>query len=86
VPSSAIIQVMTFSGGLSALMYGSMRLMTFAEEPPVAYTESAHSGQLIEDPVVVANIARSYDPDRAAALSPEASLAFIERLAEDYTS
>ncbi|WP_079102307.1 helix-turn-helix transcriptional regulator [Streptomyces sp. TP-A0356] len=81
----AIVQVMPFSGGLNPLLYGSMTLMTFAEEPPVVYTESAYSGQLIEDPAVVANNARSYDLARAAAMSPEASLAFIGRLAEDYT-
>ncbi|MFC3577719.1 helix-turn-helix domain-containing protein [Streptomyces yaanensis] len=81
----AIVQVMPFSGGLNPLLYGAMTVMTFAEEPTVAYTESAHSGQLIEDPAVVANIARSYDLARAAALSPEASLAFIGRVAEDYT-
>jgi len=81
----AIVQVMPFSGGVNPLMYGSVRLMTFAEEPCVAYTESPHSGQLIEDPAVVANIARSYDLARAAALSVEASLAFIGRLGEGFT-
>ena len=50
------------------------------------YTESAYSGQLIEDPAVVASTTKSYDLARAAALSPEASLAFIDALlAEDYT-
>ncbi|MER6123154.1 helix-turn-helix transcriptional regulator [Streptomyces sp. NPDC001795] len=81
----AIVQVMPFSGGLNPLLYGSMTLMSFAEEPPVVYTESAYSGQLIEDPAVVTNNARSYDLARAAAMSPEATLAFIGRLAEDYT-
>ncbi|MEU9291873.1 helix-turn-helix transcriptional regulator [Streptomyces sp. NPDC048275] len=81
----AIVQVMPFSGGVNPLLYGSMTLMTFVEEPPVVYTESAYSGQLIEDPAVVANFAKSYDLARAAALSPEASLAFIGRLGEGYT-
>ena len=81
----AVLQVMPFSSGMHPLMYGSMRLMTFVEEPAVAYTESAHSGQLIEDPAVVADIAKSYDLARAAALSPQASLEFIGRLTEDQT-
>ncbi|MXM68807.1 helix-turn-helix domain-containing protein [Streptomyces sp. HUCO-GS316] len=81
----AVIQVMPFSGGVNPLLYGTTTLMTFADEPPVAYTESAYSGQLIEDPTVVAGNAKSYDLARAAAMSPEASLAFIGRLTEDYT-
>ncbi|WP_405882240.1 helix-turn-helix domain-containing protein [Streptomyces sp. NBC_01136] len=81
----AIVQVMPFSGGVNPLLYGQMTLMAFAEEPPVAYTESAYSGQLIEDPALVTQIAQSYDLARAAAMSPEASLDFIGRLTEDYT-
>ncbi|WP_128379087.1 helix-turn-helix domain-containing protein [Streptomyces cavernae] len=81
----AILQVMPFSGGMNPLMYSSMRIMTFAEEPTLAYTETAHSGQLIDDPAVVQNILRSYDLARAAALSPEASLEFIGRLEGDHT-
>jgi hypothetical protein len=80
-----IVQIMTYEGGVNPLMYGAMTLMTFADEPTVAYTESAYSGQLIEDPAVVASIDKSYDLARAAALSPDASLDFIDRLAEDYT-
>ena len=57
----AVIQVLPFSAGMTPLMYGPMRVMTFAEEPSAAYTETAHTGQLIEDPTVVASIAKSYD-------------------------
>ncbi|MGW2720976.1 helix-turn-helix domain-containing protein [Streptomyces sp. NPDC001492] len=82
----AVIQVLPFSAGMTPLMYGPMRVMTFAEEPSAAYTETAHTGQLIEDPAVVASIAKSYDLARAAAMSPEASLGFVDRLlAEDFT-
>lgn len=82
----AVVQVMTFSAGVSPLLYGTTTLMTFTDEPPVVYTEGPYSGQLIEDPAVVASCAKSYDLARAAALSPEASLAFVEGLlAEDYS-
>jgi transcriptional regulator with XRE-family HTH domain len=83
----AVIQVMPFSAGENPLLYGMTTLMTFVDEPPVVYTESAYSGQLIEDPAVVASFTKSYDLARASALSPEASLAFVEGLlAEDYSS
>ncbi|QNP63712.1 helix-turn-helix domain-containing protein [Streptomyces genisteinicus] len=78
------VQVMPFVEGPHPLMYGTVLLMTFADAPPVAYTESAHSGQLIEEPGVVAKYRRSYDLARAAALSPKASLALIESAAKDY--
>ncbi len=82
----AVIQVMPFPAGENPLLYGMVTLMTFVDEPPVVYTESAYSGQLIEDPAVVASFAKSYDLARASALSPEASLAFVEGLlAEDYS-
>jgi len=81
----AVIQVMPFSAGPNPLLYGTTTLMTFADEPSVVYSEGAYSGQLIEDPAVVASCTKSYDLARAAALSPEASLAFVEGLlAEDY--
>ncbi|KOG38184.1 helix-turn-helix domain-containing protein [Streptomyces resistomycificus] len=81
----AVVQVMPFSGGVNPLLYGTTTLMTFADEPPVVYTEAAYSGLLIEDPAVVAGNAKSYDLARAVAMSPRASLAFICRLAEEYT-
>lgn len=83
----AVVQVMPFSGvGVNPLMYGTMKVMTFAEEPSVVYTETAFAGQLIEDPALVVSYSRSYDRARADALSPEASLAFIEGLlAKEYS-
>jgi transcriptional regulator with XRE-family HTH domain len=79
----AVIQVMPFSAGLSPLLYGTTTPMTFADEPPVVYTEGAYSGQLIDDPAVVASCTKSYDLARAAALSTQASLAFIDRLLKE---
>ncbi|WP_405912441.1 helix-turn-helix transcriptional regulator [Streptomyces sp. NBC_00963] len=81
----AMVQVMPFSEGLHPLMYGTAILMSFADAPPVAYTEGAHSGQLVEEPALVAKYQRSYDRARAAALSPRASLTLIESVAKDYT-
>ncbi|MFG2349319.1 DUF5753 domain-containing protein [Streptomyces phaeochromogenes] len=65
-------------------MLGTAKIMTFPDAPPLAYTESLHSGDTIDDPALVEEYRRSYDLLRAAALPPEASLAMIEDAAEDY--
>jgi len=58
--------------------------MAFDDAPPLAYTESLHSGQLIDDLALVKKYTRSYDLLRAAASPPRASLTMIEAAAEDY--
>ncbi|WP_461033807.1 helix-turn-helix domain-containing protein [Streptomyces mayteni] len=80
------VQVLPFSSATDALMGNMLSLMTFAEEPPVAYSEGAHTGQLIEDLELVERYRHSYDLIRAAALSPTASLTLLESAAEDLTT
>ncbi|MGK5449986.1 helix-turn-helix domain-containing protein [Streptomyces radiopugnans] len=81
-----VIQVLPFEAGASAFLSSTVIQMSFSDAPPVAYTESAYTGQLIEEPRLVAQYHRAYDLIRAAALSPKASLALIESLAKDYTT
>jgi hypothetical protein len=65
-------------------MLGTAKLMTFADAPPLVYTESSYSGDTLDDPALVKQYRKAYDRLRAAALPPEASLAMIEEAAEDY--
>ncbi|MGG2463120.1 helix-turn-helix domain-containing protein [Streptomyces sp. RGM 3693] len=79
-----LVQVLPCAAGAYAAMTGDLRLMEFDDAPPTAYTEASFSGTLLDDPAVVKRAQRAYDLIRAAALSPEASLALIESAAEDF--
>ncbi|MGW4893774.1 helix-turn-helix domain-containing protein [Kitasatospora sp. NPDC004240] len=81
-----LLQVVPYETGAHPLMVGSLCLMTFEEAPPVAYDEGLYSGNLIDDPALVEKCSLAYDLVRAAALSPEASLALIESTAEDHAN
>lgn len=80
---TALVQVLPYTAGAYALMTGSLKLMEFDDAPPTAYTEAVYSGSLLDDPAVVKHANAAYDLIRAAALSPEVSLALIESAAED---
>ncbi|WP_345040528.1 helix-turn-helix transcriptional regulator [Streptomyces sannanensis] len=77
-------QILPWNCGPHPLMMGMAKIMAFPDAPPLVYLESQHTGDTIDDPALVEEYRRSYDLLRAAALSPEASLAMIEEAAEDY--
>ncbi|MFI6694868.1 DUF5753 domain-containing protein [Streptomyces sp. NPDC050433] len=79
----AIVQVLPFNAGAHAAMEGSLKLMNFSDAPPLAYLDGLGSGQLLDDPASVARYELIYHLLGASALSPQKSLALIERLAED---
>ncbi|WP_434591337.1 helix-turn-helix domain-containing protein [Streptomyces sp. A5-4] len=79
-----IMQVLPFAAGAHAALNGALKLMTFEDAPPLAYLEVLGAGQLQDYPATVARYELSYDLVGACALSPEASLALIESVAEDY--
>ena len=70
--------------GAHPLMAASIMFMTFPDAPPLMYTEASYSGDTIDDPALVKQYRKAYDRLRAAALSPEASLAMIKAAAEEY--
>ncbi|GGV48979.1 helix-turn-helix domain-containing protein [Streptomyces spectabilis] len=79
-----LVQVLPFVAGAHPRMGKMMKLMDFEDAPPTVYTEGVHSGNLLDEPAVVKRVQGSYDLLRAAALSPEASLALIRTAAEDH--
>ncbi|MFF2566806.1 Scr1 family TA system antitoxin-like transcriptional regulator [Streptomyces sp. NPDC058084] len=80
----ALLQVLPYAVGAYPQMGKPLKLMEFTDAPPTAYTEGVYSGNLLDDPAVVKRAQQTYDLLRAAALSPEASLALIESAAEDF--
>lgn len=79
-----IVQVLPFSTGAHAALTGSLKLMSFVDEPPLAYVDGMGIGHLQDDPATVRQYELTYDLVVASALSPAASLALIESVAEDY--
>ncbi|WUW22566.1 helix-turn-helix domain-containing protein [Streptomyces sp. NBC_01463] len=79
-----IVQVLPFSAGGHAAMGGGLKLMAFSDAPPLAYLDGLGSGQLLDDPSTVRTYELTYDLVVASAISPAASLALIESVAEDY--
>lgn len=80
------VQVLPFSARAHPFLDTSVSLMHFDDAPPGVYTESAYSGQLIEDSSLVDQFCSAYDLARAAALSPEASLPLIKSAAKGHTT
>ncbi|WP_189106540.1 helix-turn-helix domain-containing protein [Streptomyces camponoticapitis] len=81
-----MVQVVPYAASAHAFVQETFRLMSFGDAPDVAYTEGSHTGQLIDDPALVGRFHSSYDLVRAAALSPMASLDWLESTAKDYTT
>ncbi len=79
-----IVQVLPFAAGAHAALDGALKLMAFSDAPPLAYLDGPGWGQLEDGPATVARHELTYDLLGASALSPEASLALIESVAEDY--
>ncbi|PZT72302.1 MULTISPECIES: helix-turn-helix domain-containing protein [unclassified Streptomyces] len=79
-----ILQVVPWNTGAHALMHNNAMLLDFADAPPLFYTEGQYHGNTIDDPGIVKQYRRSYDLLRAAAMSPDSSLATVEAAIEDY--
>ncbi|MGW3451246.1 helix-turn-helix domain-containing protein [Streptomyces sp. NPDC001076] len=82
--TQSVIQVLPETSPWHPLMHGMAKIMTFADAPPLVWTEGDFDGQIVDFPALVDGYRRSYDLLRAAALPFEASLTLIEEAARAY--
>ncbi|MFE0853566.1 helix-turn-helix domain-containing protein [Streptomyces mutabilis] len=79
-----IAQVLPFSAGTHAAMGGSLKLMEFADAPPLCFVEGLDTGKLLDDPATVARHTLTFSLLQATAYSPPDSLALIQSVAQTY--
>jgi transcriptional regulator with XRE-family HTH domain len=79
-----IAQVLPFSAGTHAAMGGSLKLMEFADAPPLCFVEGLDTGKLLDDPAKIARHTLTFSLLQATALSPPDSLALIQSVAQTY--
>ncbi|MFD1661227.1 Scr1 family TA system antitoxin-like transcriptional regulator [Streptomyces caeni] len=81
-----VVQVLPFRQGEHPVMGGSLTLLRSERGSDVAYTESSHSGELVETSEEVAEYALAYDLLQAKALPPDESLAMVRSAMEEYST
>lgn len=74
----SILQVVPETTPWPPLAHAMAKIMTFADAPPLVYTEGDFAGQLVDYPAQVGEYRRRYDLLRAVALPPKASLALMK--------
>lgn len=77
------VQVLLQSAGVHGLVGTEVWFLRLADGRPVAYTENAYSGELIEESTRIERKQRAYDVVRDMALSPAESRKFILRMLEE---
>jgi transcriptional regulator with XRE-family HTH domain len=77
------LQVLPFGAGAPPTP-GGFTLLRFDEGPGLVYADTAMAGQMTDTPEEVQSATARYDRLRAAALSPQESLAMIRRVMEEF--
>ncbi|MDX3535031.1 helix-turn-helix transcriptional regulator [Streptomyces sp. MB09-01] len=77
------IHLLPLKVGPHALVSTDVMFLRLPDARTVAYVESAHRGELIEENASVERLQRAYDAVRDLALSPPASRKFILRMLEE---
>ncbi|MFF6811929.1 helix-turn-helix domain-containing protein [Streptomyces sp. NPDC012403] len=80
----SVLQIVPETTFWHPLGQGMAKIMTFADAPPLVYTEGDFTGQIVDYPAHVQQYRRRYDLLRAVALSPEASLSLMDDAARTY--
>ncbi|MEK9522038.1 helix-turn-helix transcriptional regulator [Streptomyces venezuelae] len=77
------IQVLKLGSGIHGLVSTDVMFLRLPGGRTVAYTESAHQGELVEENISVERLQRAYDAVRDLALPPAESRKFILRMLEE---
>ncbi|MHA7957546.1 helix-turn-helix domain-containing protein [Streptomyces sp. L500] len=80
------VQVLPFAAGAHAALGGSLTMLSFNNAPDVAYLEGDVWSQVVRDRKAVARHSHRYDLVHAAALTPAASISWIEKAMEDLST
>jgi len=78
------LHVLPYGAGAHALQQSLLTLMNFEDSAPVAYVEGFLTGNLIDDPALVAASQTAYALALSDALSQQESLALVRAAAEEH--
>ncbi|GGX01307.1 helix-turn-helix domain-containing protein [Streptomyces noursei] len=78
------LHVLPYGAGAHALMDSDLTLMSFEDSAPVAYAEGFLTGNLMDDPALVAASQTAYALALSDALSHQESLALVKAVAEEH--
>jgi len=77
------LQVLPQDVGLHGLVSTDVIFLRLLDGRPVAYTENAHRGELVEENSSIERLQRAYDAMRDVALNPAESRKFVLRMVEE---
>ncbi|MEU9713525.1 MULTISPECIES: helix-turn-helix domain-containing protein [unclassified Streptomyces] len=78
------LHVLPFEAGAHSLQQSLLTLMSFSDSAPVAYVEAFQTGNLMDDPLLVAFCRTAYDLALGDALSHQESVARVRAAAEEH--
>jgi len=82
--TQSVLQIVPDTTRWHPLQHGMAKIMTFADAPPLVWSDTNFNGQIIDFPSRVKEYRRDYDLLRAVALPPETSLDLVEEAARTY--
>lgn len=78
------LHVLPFAAGAHALLEGMLYLLDFRDAAPVAYVEGLYTGNLLDDPALVAACGTDYALALGDALAHMDSVALVRAISEEY--
>ncbi|MGW1228201.1 helix-turn-helix domain-containing protein [Streptomyces sp. NPDC002530] len=78
------LHVLPFEAGAHALLESALYLLNFANAAPLAYVEGLKTGNLMDDPSLVASCHDAYTLALSEASSQRSSVAFVRAIAEEH--